>query len=430
MVGATEPTSTIGREVRGTESDAGRTRTKDEGYATMSQLCDPGSLLPADHHQAVLLGRVFDPQEGGPSVVVIRDAEVCDISDTAATISELLDRADLLEVTGSAVPRKTWPLADVLAATVAEPAPEAVRFLSPIDLQVIKAAGVTFAKSMIERVIEERAKGDATRAEEIRGQIDEAIGGAISGLQPGSAEAEQVKSILIEGDLWSQYLEVGIGPDPEIFTKAPVLSSVGAGAEIGVLERSTWNNPEPEVVLAVTSDGRPVGATLGNDVNLRDFEGRSALLLTEAKDNNASCAIGPFLRLFDDQFDLDQVAQLVVDLEVTGDDGYRLAEQSSMDQMSRGLTELVQHAHGDHHQYPDGFVLFTGTLFAPTQDRDQPGMGFTHHRGDVVTISTPTLGALTNRVSTAEAAPDWTVGIRRLFGNLAERGLLAAPAAR
>ncbi|SDT23255.1 fumarylacetoacetate hydrolase family protein [Microlunatus soli] len=397
----------------------------------MSQLCDPGSLLPADHRQAVLLGRVFDPQEGGPSVVVIRDAEVCDITDTAATISELLDRPDLLDVVANAAPRKTWPLADVLAATVAEPAQEVVRFLSPIDLQVIKAAGVTFAKSMIERVIEERAKGDATKAQKIRGQIDEAIGGAISGLQPGSAEADRVKSILIEEDLWSQYLEVGIGPDPEIFTKAPVLSSVGAGAAIGVLERSTWNNPEPEVVLAVTSDGRPVGATLGNDVNLRDFEGRSALLLAEAKDNNASCAIGPFLRLFDDHFDLDQVAGLVVDLEVAGlDDDYRLIEQSSMDQMSRGLTELVQHAHGDHHQYPDGFVLFTGTLFAPTQDRDQPGMGFTHHRGDVVTISNPALGALVNRVNTAEAAPDWTFGIRRLIGNLAERGLLTAPARR
>jgi fumarylacetoacetate (FAA) hydrolase family protein len=225
--------------------------------------------------------------------------------------------------------------------------------------------------------------------------------------------------------LWSQYLEVGIGPDPEIFTKAPVLSSVGPGAEIGVLARSTWNNPEPEVVLAVTSDGRPVGATLGNDVNLRDFEGRSALLLGEAKDNNASCAIGPFIRLFDDGFDLDQVRTLVVDLEVQGaDDGYRLDEQSSMAQMSRTLEELVGHAIGAHHQYPDGFVLFTGTLFAPTQDRDQPGMGFTHHEADVVSISTPALGTLINSVTTAEAAPDWTFGIRALVANLSRRGLI------
>jgi fumarylacetoacetate (FAA) hydrolase family protein len=392
----------------------------------MSTLCDPNSLLPGDAATATLVGRVHDPEEGGPSVVAIRHDQVVDLSALAPTMSELLDRTDLLDVVASATPRKAWQLADVLQATVDESdGPERVRFLSPIDLQVIKAAGVTFAKSMIERVIEERAKGDPTRAEQIRGQIDEAIGGAISGLQPGSADAERVKSILIEEGLWSQYLEVGIGPDPEIFTKAPVLSSVGAGAQIGVLERSTWNNPEPEVVLAVTSDGRPVGATLGNDVNLRDFEGRSALLLAEAKDNNGSCAIGPFIRLFDDRFDLDQVRGLVVDLEVTGpDDGYRLNEQSSVDQMSRGLEELVSHAIGDHHQYPDGFVLFTGTLFAPTQDRDQAGMGFTHHLGDVVTICTPALGALVNRVSTAEAAPDWTFGIRSLIANLSARGLL------
>ncbi len=398
----------------------------------MSQLCQPSSLLPDDHDRALLVGRVWDPAVNGPSVAVIRGDRVCDISELAATMSDLLDRPDLLDAVRSADDRTGWSLAEVLAATVGvdDPAagdndPKAVRFLSPIDLQVIKAAGVTFAKSMIERVIEERAKGDAARAEEIRGQIDSAIGGAITGLRPGTPDAAKVKEILISEGLWSQYLEVGIGPDPEIFTKAPVLSSVGTGADVGVLARSTWNNPEPEVVLAVTADGRPVGAMLGNDVNLRDFEGRSALLLAEAKDNNASCAIGPFIRLFDDRFGLDHVRDLVVDLEVAGaDDGYRLHEQSSMAQMSRDLEELVGHARGPHHQYPDGFVLFTGTLFAPTQDRDEHGMGFTHHLGDVVTISTPTLGALVNRVSTAEEAPDWTFGIRRLYANLADRGLL------
>jgi fumarylacetoacetate (FAA) hydrolase family protein len=406
-------------------------RRTEESSTMSSQTTEallPSSLLPVDHRNAVLIGRVWDPEEDGPSVVVVRGDQLADITHVAPTVSELLDRTDLLEAIRQARPRRTWPLDDVLAATLRQHEPEAaesVRLLSPIDLQVIKAAGVTFAKSMIERVIEERAKGDSTRAEAIRGQIDQAIGGAIAGLQPGSPEAARVKSILIEEGLWSQYLEVGIGPDPEIFTKAPVLSSVGAGAAIGVLARSTWNNPEPEVVLAVTSDGRPVGATLGNDVNLRDFEGRSALLLAEAKDNNASCAIGPFLRLFDAGFGLDQVRELVVDLEVRGsDDGCLLAEQSSMAQMSRSLEELIGHAHGAHHQYPDGFVLFTGTLFAPTQDRDEPGMGFTHHLGDVVTISTPTLGALVNRVSTAEAAADWTFGIRRLISNLADRGLL------
>ena len=393
----------------------------------MSQLCEPSVLLPVDHERSMLIGRVHDPEEHGPSVVVIRGDRVCDISTTSPTVSELLDRADLLDAVRTATERKSWPLSEVLAQTVDPDLDRdtVVHFLSPIDLQVIKAAGVTFAKSMIERVIEERAEGDSTKAEAIRQQIDSAIGGKISGLRPGSAESQQVKEILISEGLWSQYLEVGIGPDPEIFTKAPVQSSVGAGSEIGVLARSTWNNPEPEVVLAVSAGGRPVGATLGNDVNLRDFEGRSALLLAEAKDNNASCAIGPFIRLFDSGFGLDDVRSLVVDLEVQGaDDQFLLSEQSSMDQMSRGLEELVTHARGDHHQYPDGFVLFTGTLFAPTQDRDVAGMGFTHHRGDLVKISAPALGALVNRVSTAEDVADWTFGIRSLIGNLARRGLL------
>jgi fumarylacetoacetate (FAA) hydrolase family protein len=392
----------------------------------MSRLCDPADLLPTDAAQATLVGRVYDPAESGPAVVAVRGDRLVDLSHVGPTTSELLERGDVADLVRTAEPRKSWALAEVLAATIDEQAgPDVVRLLSPIDLQVIKAAGVTFAKSMIERVIEERAKGDYTRAEAIRAQINDAIGGTIAGLRPGSPEAERVKSILISEGLWSQYLEVGIGPDPEIFTKAPVLSSVGAGAAIGVLARSTWNNPEPEVVLAVTSTGRVVGATLGNDVNLRDFEGRSALLLAEAKDNNASCAIGPFIRLFDDRFTVDDVRRLVVDLRVDGaDDGYTLHEQSSMSEMSRPLEEIVEHAIGDHHQYPDGFVLFTGTLFAPTQDRDTTGMGFTHHRGDLVSIGTDRLGLLINRVTTAEDAPDWTFGIRALVANLAERNLL------
>lgn len=299
-----------------------------------------------------------------------------------------------------------------------------MRFIALIDLQVIKAAGVTFAKSMVERVIEERAAGDSSKAMEVRSTIDAAIGGAISGIRPGTPEAETVKKVLIEHGLWSQYLEVGIGPDPEIFTKAPVLSAVGTGASIGILERSTWNNPEPEVVLAVTSNGRTVGAALGNDVNLRDFEGRSALLLTEAKDNNASCTIGPLIRLFDDSFGLADVKELDVNLRIEGPEGYVLEDVSSMREISRDLEDLVGHAYGPHHRYPDGFVLFTGTLFAPTQDRDEPGMGFTHKRGDVVSISSPYLGSLVNQVTTAEDAPDWIVGIRALMENLRERELL------
>ncbi|GAB3268453.1 fumarylacetoacetate hydrolase family protein [Arthrobacter pigmenti] len=385
-------------------------------------------LLPDDAGAATLIGRVHDPVEGGPCVVALRGTDVVDLSHAAPTVSELLDRRDLLDVVRSTEPRRSWPVEQVVDATMSRDE-SAVHFIAPFDLQVIKAAGVTFAKSMIERVIEERAAGDSSKALQIRAEIDAAIGGAISGVRPGSEQAEVVKRVLIDHGLWSQYLEVGIGPDPEIFTKAPVLSAVGTGAPIGVLERSTWNNPEPEVVLAVTSDGRAVGATLGNDVNLRDFEGRSALLLTEAKDNNSSCAIGPLIRLFDESFDPDSVKQLDVQLRITDGDGFLLEGVSSMRQMSRELEELISHAYGPHHRYPDGFALFTGTLFAPTQDRDVPGMGFTHKRGDVVSISTPALGALVNEVTTAEDAPDWTMGIRALMANLAARQLLALPQA-
>ena len=380
------------------------------------------SVLP-EAGPGTLLGRLFDPEERGPSVVTVRGDRVVDLTAVGSTTSELLDRPDVLAVLRDAEGRKEWPLQQVLDATLSGDG-SSPHLLAPIDLQVIKAAGVTFAKSMIERVIEERAKGDATKALELRSRIDSVLGGALRGVKPGSPEAEEVKRILLAEGLWSQYLEVGIGPDPEIFTKAPVLSAVGTGHPIGVLERSTWNNPEPEVVLAVTSDGRPVGATLGNDVNLRDFEGRSALLLTEAKDNNASCAIGPFIRVFDEGFGLDDVRRLTVSLHVDGPEGFTLRDSSSMSEMSRELEELVSHAWGPHHRYPDGFVLFTGTLFAPTQDRDEPGSGFTHRTGDVVTISTPALGTLVNEVMSAEAAPDWRFGIRELIANLAERGLL------
>jgi fumarylacetoacetate (FAA) hydrolase family protein len=389
----------------------------------MSLPLDITRFLPAEHTRAALVGRVFDPEENGPCIVAVRGDRLVDITHLAPTMSDLFENPDALDIVRNGAERRSWALTDIRTQEDSGPA-AAPRLLAPIDLQVIKAAGVTFAKSMIERVIEERAAGDAHQAETIRAHIDTVIGGAISGIRPGSEEAQKVKEVLIAEGLWSQYLEVGIGPDPEIFTKAPVLSAVGAGSTIGILARSTWNNPEPEVVLAVTSTGRVVGATLGNDVNLRDFEGRSALLLTEAKDNNASCSIGPFVRLFDESFDLDTVRELVIDLEVVGPDGYHLQERSLVSQMSRTFEELVDHAIGSHHQYPDGFVLFTGTLFAPTQDRDDPGMGFTHHIGDTVTISTPSLGALTNTVSTAEDAPNWTFGIRHLMQNLQHRGLL------
>ena len=296
--------------------------------------------------------------------------------------------------------------------------------LAPVDLQAIKACGVTFAQSMLERVIEERAKGNPSAAEGIRNDIKQVIGLDLESIIPGSAEAEKLKEVLIEKDMWSQYLEVGIGPDAEVFTKAQPMSAMGIGAQIGILAKSEWNNPEPEITLAVNASGKILGATLGNDVNLRDIEGRSALLLGKAKDNNASTAIGPFIRLFDKNFSLDDVRIAELSLTVTGLDQFTLHGRSSMSKISRDVTDLVNETIGKHHQYPDGFCLMTGTLFAPSEDREKVGGGFTHKVGDIVQISTPTLGALINEVNLSEEAEPWTFGTWALMKNLSARGLL------
>jgi fumarylacetoacetate (FAA) hydrolase family protein len=380
-------------------------------------------ILPEDAAAATLVGRVWDPDVHGPCVVVVDGPEVVDVSRMYPTTSVLFESYQPAELARAVEEGdRVWSLSELLAPD--RRGRQGPRLLSPVDLQVVKAAGVTFVESMLERVIEERAAGDPAQAAAVRERVARVIGGAISAVVPGSPEAGQVTAILKDAGLWSQYLEVGIGPDPEIFTKCPVLASVGVGEPIGVLSRSQWNNPEPEVVLVVRSDGVPVGAALGNDVNLRDFEGRSALLLTEAKDNNASCAIGPFIRVFDGAFGIDDVRRLDITLTVTGADGFVLNGTSSMKNISRDPLELVGHAYGDHHQYPDGFVLFTGTLFAPTQDRDAPGAGFTHRLGDVVRIASPRLGALVNRVEPSERAPRWDFGIWDLAKNLHDRGLL------
>ena len=368
------------------------------------------AMLPEDAAGATLAGRFL--LDEGPTPVLIREGAVEDVSRAVPTIADLMDLADPASVSGE----RLFGL-DALMELPSE------RFLAPVDLQVVKAAGVTFAISAIERVIEERARGDFTRAAEIRDKLEQRIGGAIRSVVPGTDGAARLKDALIEDGLWSQYLEVAIGPDAEIFTKTAPLASVGWGAEIGVRSDSSWNNPEPEVVLVVNSRGEIRGATLGNDVNLRDFEGRSALLLSKAKDNNASCAIGPFVRLFDDAFTLDDVRSAVVELEIAGSDGFRLHGQSRMSEISRDPEDLVRQAMSEHH-YPDGFVLFLGTLFAPTEDRDEPGRGFTHKIGDEVRISTPRLGTLANIVSTSRDAPAWEFGTRALMRNLAARGLL------
>ena len=367
--------------------------------------------LPNDWRDGRFVGRI-DRGEG-PCVVVIRNGNVADITAAHPTVASFA-AAGAPDCAGE----ELGPLDALGLSTTATP-----RLLSPIDLQCVKASGVTFAVSALERVIEERARGDAAKAAHVRGRLEHRVGGSIRSVVPGSPEAAALKQALIDDGMWSQYLEVAIGPDAEIFTKSPVLSTVGWGAEIGVRSDSTWNNPEPEVVLLVAPDGRALGAALGNDVNLRDFEGRSALLLGKAKDNNASCTLGPFIRLFDDRFGMDDVRTVELDLRIEGEDGYVLTGHSSMDQISRDPEELIRQSLSEH-DYPDGFVLFLGTLFAPTQDRDEPGRGFTHKVGDRVTISSARLGTLVNRVVTSRDAAPWSMGIGALFANLAARGLL------
>ncbi|MBO1041145.1 fumarylacetoacetate hydrolase family protein [Brucella pituitosa] len=367
------------------------------------------------------VGRVWREDVQGPSVVVIRNGQVIDITSTVIpTMRDLLEMGDPAAYVAQSVGE---PIADI-SNLLNNGSDGRVHLLAPIDLQSVKACGVTFARSMIERVIEERAAGNPELAARIRGRIAAVIGESIRDLKAGSAAAEQVKTALIDEGVWSQYLEVGIGPDAEVFSKAQVLSSVGHGAEVGLHPASKWNNPEPEVVLAVNSQGRIVGATLGNDVNLRDIEGRSALLLGKAKDNNASCSIGPLLRLFDETYDLDDVRTAELTLTVEGDDGFLLRGHSSMKEISRDPLDLVAQTIGPHHQYPDGLVLFMGTLFAPTEDRGQLGQGFTHHVGDVVSISNSELGTLRNTVRLSTECPPWVFGASHLMRNLAERGLL------
>ena len=390
----------------------------------MKSHLDISAALPADAADAILVGRA-QVAGTGPMLVQVRPDGVFDLSQVAATCTELLELPDAVAAVRAASGARIGSTADLLANSAFDARERSMPwFLAPCDLQAIKAAGVTFVASMLERVIEEQARGDASRAEEVRQAVVAVIGDNLSAVRPGSPEAMRLKEVLLEQGMWSQYLEVGIGPDAEIFTKSQPMSAVGTGAEIGIHPGSAWNNPEPEIVLAVNSRGEARGAALGNDVNLRDFEGRSALLLGKAKDNNASCAIGPFIRLFDAQFGIEDVRRCDLSMQVTGPEGFVMQGASSLSKISRDPLDLVGQAIGANHQYPDGLVLFLGTMFAPTQDRHGPGQGFTHAVGDIVTVSTPQLGTLANRVNTSDNVPPWTYGTAALMRDLARRGLL------
>jgi fumarylacetoacetate (FAA) hydrolase family protein len=386
---------------------------------------DLASTLPTDGTSGTLAGRIWRPSADGPSVVAIRSDGVFDVSTTYPTMRDLCEQIDPASALNAVMGERVCSLEDLLANSV-----ESTRdtnlpwLLTPTDLQAVKAAGVTFPVSMIERVIEEKARGSAEAAHAVRAEITRLVGGDLHKLKPGSPEAMALKQALIKAGAWSQYLEVGIGPDAEIFTKCPPMAAVGTGADAGLHPISTWNNPEPEVVLVVASTGWISGAMLGNDVNLRDVEGRSALLLGKAKDNNASACLGPFIRFFDATFSLDDVRHMEVSLSVTGDDGYTLSGRSNMGMIARDPIDLAGQMLGRHHQYPDGAVLYCGTMFAPVEDRDTKGQGFTHKTGDVVTISSSKLGALTNRMRSSHDCAPWTYGTGALMRNLAGRGLL------
>jgi fumarylacetoacetate (FAA) hydrolase family protein len=380
--------------------------------------------LPTDGKGA-LAGRVWRPDVDGPSVVAVRAGQIVDISQAFPTMRDLCEAPDPAGALQGADGDSLGPLDAILANTWPDNRDRTKPWLlAPVDLQAVKAAGVTFAVSTLERVIEERARGNPDQAAAIRIEVNRLVGDDLARLKPGSGQAMALKEMLVGQGLWSQYLEVGIGPDAEIFTKTTPMASVGTCMDAGLHRKSSWNNPEPEVVLVVASTGRIVGATLGNDVNLRDFEGRSALLLSKAKDNNASCAIGPFVRFFDGSFSLDNVRRMTVTLAVEGPDDFRLAGSSSMARISRDPEDLVAQMMGSHHQYPDGAVLFLGTMFAPVEDRDAAGQGFTHKIGDIVTIAAPELGRLVNRMRCSDDCEPWTFGTGALMKNLARRALL------
>ena len=437
MTTAKEPAEVVSAEATGQAASPAAGAEAAAGAAASAAVLTARDVLPVDQTAGTFVGRVWDPARGVPVPVALRGSEVWDASELAGTSASLLERTGLAQDLADlfATPA-AWSVDDVrlpqeLDAGEDPARPSALTLLAPVDLQVLKACGVTFAGSMIERLIEERAGGDPGRAQRIREEMTEAVGVDLAAIVPGSPEAAAVKEQLQSKGWWSQYLEVGLGPDPEVFTKGPLLSAVGSGDAIGIPAFSAWNNPEPELTLVVTADGRIAGVTLGNDVNLRDVEGRSALLLGMAKDNNRSTALGPVIRVFDEQFTLEDARGIEIELRVEGrpesdgGDGFVLDGLNTVGALSRTFERLVEATLGDHHQYPDGCVILTGTLFAPTLDRDAPGEGFTHKHGDVVTIANPRLGRLVSTVGPTEQLAPWTYGVRQLVADLSAAGLQA-----
>jgi fumarylacetoacetate (FAA) hydrolase family protein len=382
--------------------------------------------LPHDAARALLIGRAWVPAVSGPSVIAVRGDDVVDLTGAYPTTSHLLNVAKPADVRSAIQQAPRLGRLEELARNSVEGRRDAARpwLLAPTDLHAVKASGVTFIASLLERVIEERARGNPALADGARREIQAIVGPDLRGIRPGSPEAARVKEVLVQKGMWSQYLEVGIGPDAELFTKCPPMAPVGAGARVGIHPASVWNNPEPELVLVVDSAGAIAGVTLGNDVNLRDVEGRSALLLGRAKDNNASCAIGPFVRMLDDTFTLDRARTVRFETTVEGGDGFRVTHTTDVAQIGRDLADLAAQAIGAHHQYPDGLVLFIGTMFTPLEDRGEPGSGFTHKVGDVVRIAAPDIGSLVNEVVHCDTAEPWTFGAGALMANLARRGVL------
>jgi len=386
---------------------------------------DHQNILPTDWPLGCLVGRVWRPDVQGPSVVVVRDGALLDISETFPTMRDMCEAKKPAASVAALSGEPVGTLDELLQNSPPDQRDARKAWLlAPIDMQAIKAAGVTFAVSLLERVIEEQARGNPQESSSIRNEIVSSVGQALDKLIPGSRQAASLKELLLKKGLWSQYLEVGIGPDAELFTKAQPMSAVGYGHDAGFHPISSWNNPEPEVVLIVSSVGEIKGASLGNDVNLRDVEGRSALLLGKAKDNNASCAVGPFIRLFDESFSLEDIRQMEVHMTIDGEDEFHLDAVSSLSRISRDPSDLVAQMIGPHHGYPDGVVLFLGTMFAPTEDRDVPGMGFSHKIGDIVKISSDKLGALANRMRHTNDCEPWNFGATHLMRSLAKRRLI------